>query len=445
MNKKYDAIIIGAGVIGCPIAYELSKLGYKTLTVDKNPDAGEGSTAGSCAIVRAHYSTADGVAMAYEGFKYWQDWENYLGHVKDEKGLARFMNTGSILLKSKGHDWRKVKSNYDLVGVKHEEWDLDRIRQHVPVYDLHEFWPVKRPEDPSFFDDPSGTLEGALFCPEGGYVNDPVLSTHNIMRAAEAHGAEFLFNVEVTGVRSEKGKAKGITLKDGRRIEATIVVNVAGPHSYKVNQMAEGVWQGCNIKTKALRHEVMHCPSPEGYDYLHKGYHTSDGDLGLYYRPEVGNMFLIGTEDPKCDPQVWVDPDEFYAGKGGAGRNNQLTEAQWKAQCYRLARRIPTLQVPNQPKGVCDLYDCSDDWIPIYDKSDLGGFYMAIGTSGNQYKNAPVVGHMMADLIDKCEKGLDHDKKPLQYKLPHIGRTINVGFFSRKREINRNSSFSVNG
>jgi len=52
---------------------------------------------------------------------------------------------------------------------------------------------------------------------------------------------------------------------------------------------------------------------------------------------------------------------------------------------------------------------------------------------------------MMAELIDTCEKGQDHDKKPLQYKLPHIGRVINAGFFSRKREINRNSSFSVNG
>ena len=64
MSEKFDAIIIGAGVIGAPIAYELSKMGYKTLNVDKLPDAGEGSTAGSCAIVRAHYSTADGVAMA---------------------------------------------------------------------------------------------------------------------------------------------------------------------------------------------------------------------------------------------------------------------------------------------------------------------------------------------------------------------------------------------
>ena len=47
MTKNYDAIIIGSGVIGCPIAYELAKMGYKTLSVDKLSDAGEGSTAGS--------------------------------------------------------------------------------------------------------------------------------------------------------------------------------------------------------------------------------------------------------------------------------------------------------------------------------------------------------------------------------------------------------------
>ncbi|CAB1080324.1 oxidoreductase, FAD-binding [Olavius algarvensis Delta 1 endosymbiont] len=445
MNKKYDAIIIGAGVIGCPVAYELTKMGYKTLNVDKLDDAGMGSTAASCSIVRAHYSTEDGVAFAYEGFKYWLEWEDYLGNVKDEKGLARYMNTGSILIKSQGHDWRKVKKHYDAVGVKYEEWSVDKIKEMVPVYDLHENWPVRRPEDPEFFEEPTKMLDGALFCPEGGYVNDPELSAHNIMRATEAKGGEFMFNAEVTEVRSQDNQVLGITLKDGTQIDAPVVVNVAGPHSYKINQMAEGVYEGCNIKTKALRHEVMHTPAPEGYDYLNEGYHTSDGDVACYYRPEVGNMVLIGSEDPECDPQEWVDPDDFYAGKGETGRNNQLSEDQWKAQTYRCAKRFEGLQIPNQPRGVCDLYDCSDDWIPIYDKSSMQGFYMAIGSSGNQYKNAPVAGRMMAELIDACQKGLDHDKEPFQFKLPHLGRTIDVGFFSRNREINYDSSFSVNG
>ena len=52
---------------------------------------------------------------------------------------------------------------------------------------------------------------------------------------------------------------------------------------------------------------------------------------------------------------------------------------------------------------------------------------------------------MMAALVDYCEAGNDHDVAPLRFTLPYIGREIDVGFYSRKREINRESSFSVLG
>ena len=75
MSKTYDAIIIGAGVIGSAIGFELAKKGYKTINIDRNPTSGYGSTAASCAIIRVHYSTFDGCALAYEGYHYWKDWE----------------------------------------------------------------------------------------------------------------------------------------------------------------------------------------------------------------------------------------------------------------------------------------------------------------------------------------------------------------------------------
>lgn len=435
MEEKFDAIIIGAGIIGGCISYEMAKKGYRTLTVDKLPAAGYGSTSNSCAIVRAHYSTRDGVAMAYEGFFYWKEWEDYLD-CEDESGFAKYRNTGSLLLKSQGHKWQKVLEHYKEVGVEFEEWDLETIKKHVPIYNLNEHWPVRRPENDDFWTDPTDMLEGAVFCPGGGYVSDPQLSCHNAQRAAEKKGGKFLFNAEVVEIRKQDNRVIGITLKDGRRFDAPIVVNVAGPHSFVVNRMA-GVEEQMNIKTKALRHEVHHVPSPEGFDFEKDGYHTSDGDVGLYFRPEVGNMILIGSEDPECDHKEWIaDPDDF---------NRQITDAQYKAQVYRLAKRIPSLGIPSKQQGVVDLYDCSDDWIPIYDKSDLGGFYMAVGTSGNQYKNAPVVGAMMAEMIEKIEAGHDHDNDPIQYTLPHTGLTIDSGFYSRLREINWESSFSVNG
>ena len=57
MAEKYDVVIIGAGIIGCCIGFELTKLGYKTVNVDKLPSAGMGPTGASCAIIRLHYST----------------------------------------------------------------------------------------------------------------------------------------------------------------------------------------------------------------------------------------------------------------------------------------------------------------------------------------------------------------------------------------------------
>ena len=435
MAREVDAVIIGAGVIGASIAFELAQRGYRTLNIDKLPASGYGPTSNSCAIVRAHYSSWDGVAMAYEGFFYWDDWERYLG-VVDDAGTARYMKSGTILLKSGTGHHDKVLKHYNDLGVEYEEWDKAELERRMPIYDTHAFWPPRRPSDPHFWDQPEEELDGAVYTPGSGYVNDPQLATHNLQRAAEAHGGEFLFKAEVAEIRRSNGRVEGVTLTDGHEIDAPIVINVAGPHSFVINRMA-GVEDTMKVKTRALRHEVHHVPAPPDFDFEADGFHTSDGDTGIYFRPESGNHILIGSEDPDCDPRLWVDePDKYDRG---------VTEAQWEAQVYRLARRIPTLQIPNERKGIVDLYDVSDDWIPIYDRSGLDGFYMAIGTSGNQFKNAPVVGYVMAELIDQVEHGHDHDNDPIKVKARYTGVDLDMAFYSRLREINPDSSFSVNG
>jgi glycine/D-amino acid oxidase-like deaminating enzyme len=129
---KVDAIVIGAGVIGAAIAFELCKRGYRTLNVDKLSAAGYGPTSNSCAIVRAHYSSREGVAMAYEGFFYWQNWERYLG-VADESASAKYMQSGTILLKSRTGHHHKVLGHYRDLGVEFEEWDVAELRRRVPI------------------------------------------------------------------------------------------------------------------------------------------------------------------------------------------------------------------------------------------------------------------------------------------------------------------------
>ena len=110
-----------------------------------------------------------------------------------------------------------------------------------------------------------------------------------------------------------------------------------------------------------------------------------------------------------------------------------------------VAQRLLGLRIPSRTRGVVALYDVTDDWMPIYDRSDLDGFYMAVGTSGNQFKNAPVAGKMMAALVEACEAGQDHDRDPVTFHLEHLEMDISLGAFSRNREINQDSSFSVIG
>ena len=434
MNERYDAIIIGAGVIGNAVSFELVKRGYKTLNIDANPVSGYGSTSASCAIIRVHYSTFDGCALAYESYHYWKNWKSYLDF-EDESGLAKFIECGCMIYQTEQNDHlKKVIERAKELNIPYELWDPKKIREMLRIADTDQFGPVKSVDDKDFGNSSGLSLRGSVFFPTAGYVNDPQLSAHNLQRAGEAKGANFLFGKKVIDIIKENGRAAGVVLEDGEKIFSKTIVNVAGPHSMKINQMAD-VEKDMNIKTRALKVEVCHVPSPAGYNYENEGFVISDSDIGCYSRPEIGNNVLIGSEDPECDERIYVDPDNW---------DTNFSE-QWKAQVLRQAQRYPDLPVTSESKGVVALYDVADDWIPIYDKSSLPGFYMAIGSSGNQYKNAPLAGIIMAELISSCENGVNHDSNPKKLYLKYIDREIDLGFYSRNRKINKESSMSVLG
>ncbi|SLN23932.1 4-methylaminobutanoate oxidase (formaldehyde-forming) [Falsiruegeria litorea R37] len=430
-----DAIIIGTGVIGAAIAFEMAKAGHKTLSLDRNAQVGHGSTAGSCAIIRMHYSTFDGTAFAWEGYHYWRDWADYLG-LHEGANLAQFKQTGCLVMKTEANGQLEKHMKYSAeLDCPFEEWSPEQITDKLPVYTLDSFAPAKRMDDPEFGHPNGRKMGGAVFWPQAGYVTDPALSAQNLMEAAREHGAEVRTGAEVVEILQSDGRVSGVKLADGEEIHAPVVINVAGPGSAIVNAMA-GVLDDMTIETRPLRQEVVHVPSPEGFNFEEQGTIVSDSDISLYVRPEHGNHILIGSEDPECDPHQWCQDDKDY--------NREFTD-QWTTQAMRYAQRVPSLGIPSKTRGVVDLYDASTDWIPIYDKSSLPGFYMACGTSGNQYKNAPIAGKMMAALVDYCEGGGDHDAAPLQFQLPYTGHMIDVGFYSRKRPINEESSFSVLG
>jgi glycine/D-amino acid oxidase-like deaminating enzyme len=206
-----------------------------------------------------------------------------------------------------------------------------------------------------------------------------------------------------------------------------VVVNAGGPWSGAINRMA-GVGSDFTVDTRPLRGEVHAIPAPPGLNPPGElGPCLGDPDLGYYLRPEPGGNALIGTMEPACDPLEWIDDPDTA--------NLDRTAAGFERQVFRAARRFPLVTVPNQPVGIAGIYDVTPDWVPIYDRTDRKGFYVAIGTSGNQFKNAPLVGEFMAELVDAVESGTDLDAMPLQHQGRHTGQAIDLGTFSRRRAL----------
>lgn len=435
MGSTADVVVIGAGVIGSAAAFELAKLGMDVVVVDKAGAPGHGSTSASSSIVRFNYSTFEGVATSWEAKHCWEAWPSHVG-VRDELGLAGFRRTGMVMLDVAAAPRERATALFDRAGIRYEGWDAATLAARVPGIDTGAYWPPKRVDDEAFFAAAGGEL-GALYTPDAGFVDDPQLAAHNLAVAAQHHGATFLFNRAVTGIAQRSGRVSAVALSDGSRIDAPAVVNVAGPWSGRLNRMA-GVGGEFTVHVRPMRQEVHYVPAPPGYnrdDQL--GPAIADLDLGVYLRPTPGGHLLVGGTEPECDPLEWIDdPDQA---------SPRVTAARFHAQVMRAARRLPGLTVPNVPSGVAGVYDVTDDWTPIYDRTDLDGFYVAIGTSGNQFKNAPLAGRFVAALIGAIENGHNHDVDPLRYHGEHTGQVINLGAFSRKREFNAESSGTVMG
>ena len=430
-----DVVVIGAGVIGSAVALELTRRGLRTLSVDALPAAGFGSTSASSAIVRFSYSTPTGVRMAWEGLHFWRDWPSYLG-IDDERGLARLETCGMVLLDTGSGYVNRVRSLYEQLGVPHEHWDADELARRQPLVDGRRMGPPVPVDSEAFWAEPGEPLAGALWSPDAGYVTDPQLATHNLQRAAESRGATFRFRTRVVSIDRHGSRVTGVTLDDGSRVRSPVVVNVGGPESARVTELA-GLTGSMKIRTRPMRQEVHHLPAPRQPDGRPFDVVLTDDDLGFYAKPETGGMLAIGSLEPECDDLEWLEePDRYHP---------TVTPAGWERQTLRLARRVPDVRIPHRPLGIVGIYDVTDDWIPIYDRTDLDGFYVAIGTSGNQFKNAAIAGHCVAELVTAVEAGHDHDGDPVVVTGPYTGAELDLAAFSRNRPVNPDSSFSVLG
>jgi glycine/D-amino acid oxidase-like deaminating enzyme len=408
-----------------------------------------GSTSASSAVVRFNYSTFDAVALSWESYFLWKEFKelidgtngyssNSLSNSQDH--YAHLEDRGYVMLDVPVLSNDKTMALFDRAGIPYEIWDSNTLKARMVGIDAGRYWPNKPVKSDEFFNEATEEL-GAIFSKHGGYVSDPLLAAQNFAAAAKREGVNFKFRKAVVGIEKKDGRVCGVEVSDfdsqskkvldtgSEVITADVVVNVAGPWSTLINKMA-GAGSDFTMELKPLRAEVHQISTPK--DIL-PGPIMGDLDLGTYVRSGPGGITLVGGTEPECDVLEWVEPDKVDE------VNMTRTVEVFESQTYRFARRFPAAQIPSTPVGVVGVYDVSSDWTPIYDKTDVPGFYVAIGTSGNQFKNAPGAGLIMAHLINEVEKGADHDNQPVVYQCTKSKSAINLATFSRKRARNLTS------
>jgi len=247
-----------------------------------------------------------------------------------------------------------------------------------------------------------------------------------------------VFGQRVTEILVEKERASGVRLENGDTIESRIVLNASGPHSAKVNAM---LGMEFALGLSALRHEVHFIKCPRDID-LRMMPVLTDPDSGIYLRPDPPQGILLGSADPPCDDPQAVDPDDFNTGITEEVCRNHIMRAKKRIHSIETGTGVGTDKktavavgdVSYDKSGFGALYDVTTaDWNPILDKTDLPGYYVAVGTSGGWFKASPLIGILVSELIDKVENGQDHETKPVKVRLPFSGNEIDMSFYSRNR------------
>jgi sarcosine oxidase, subunit beta len=446
-----DVVVIGAGVIGASIALQLRRRGVadRVTVLDTLSGPGDGSTSYSSGCLRTFYSIEDMIRTANEGLHIYRNWRDYVQLPAAKYDVPRCREIGAGLLYTK-HSRVFLDGYLEAAGrnnVRVERLDQEATRERFGKllgWDVDSVFSPRRIHDDEFDQPLAGErVDGSLYVPDTAYIADPRLATANLATAAVNAGAVFRYNSRVTKVLKRGGKVHGVELADGTVLSAPVVINAAGPYSSFVDKMAfEG---GANpdaagnpgndsrVVTRALRAEVAFLPAPPGIDLDTHGVMGVDFDVGVYFRPEPGNKLLVGSLDSSCDPHEYIDDPEELAAVSQTPFGDM-----WTHNVLRAALRMPTLRVPNQrsAQGIVAAYDATPDWNPILDKSSLPGYFFAVGTSGNAFKIAPIIGDFIAQLVRyvECEGG-DHDATPLVMRLPHTGGVFGSASTSRLRNL----------
>lgn len=355
MMKTADAVVIGAGVNGASIAFNLLKQGLKKVVILERYLVASGGTGKSAAIIRQHYSNEPLVRMMKRCIQVFSQFNEIVG------GSAGFVNTGWAFLIPEGavDAFGKNMSMQQSLGIRTKEISRQELQDIEPRFNLDDVAKI-------------------AYEPDSGYA-DPHLTTTSYVQAACSLGGEIVQCNPVTSLTIEKDRVAQVNAAKGS-IATNIVVNAAGPWAGKVAAMA-----GLNIPIQVSREEEILIAPPPGEPPVRLV--VSDMAKAIYYRPDASRV-LVGRGYPK--EYTYVDPDRF----SGDTSFEFIDDA-----AGRLASRMPVFGNALVEHAYTGLYDITPDWHPVLGRTSVDGFFLAAGFSGHGFKLAPAIGELIAEEI----------------------------------------------
>ena len=363
MTETYDAVVIGAGVVGAATAFHLAKLGgLKVCVVDRGPVCG-GGTAKSCAIVRSHYSVPSNTALTLRSLEMFGAFAAWL---EDSEAESGFVNSGYLIVAPEGDFADKLRGNLAMQAQVGAETFL------VSREEALERHPLLALDDAAVIG----------YEPKSGYA-DPYLTTTSFIRAARAKGAVVETECAVEGLIVEGGRVRGLRTARGE-IHAGLVISAIGPWTRSVT---DGI--GLDIPLEVSRHIVLTFGAGAPYAAelpVIKDLTTANK---MYFRPASGGVVLVGTGDHG-------DPIADLGADPGAIDEN-VAEDFVLLQGGQLAHRMPSFAAAAPTAEWVGPYDITPDWNPVLGPAPgIEGLSLAFGFSGHGFKLAPAVGLTLA-------------------------------------------------
>ncbi|HCL24835.1 MAG TPA: hypothetical protein DHW65_00615 [Dehalococcoidia bacterium] len=369
MKATADVVVIGGGVIGTSLLFNLGRLGVTdTLLVEKDV-LGSGSTGRSQTICRMHYSNPVTATMAWESLGIFTHFGEVVG------GESGFVETGYLVVvkeEDRGGLERNVALQYQL-GIDTMQVTADDLRDIAPMV--------------SVSDD-----EVMAWEPQSGYADAHMVTTSYGIRAREM-GAEVSLRNAASAIEVEGCKVRAVVTEQGR-VETPVAVVASGPWSKGVLAQV-----GVDVPLVPVRHQVASLSRPVDKLPLH----PMVGDIAqsFSFRPDGREQTMMGF-GPDGDDDL-----ETY---------NQGVDMDVMAEALScLAHRIPAMAEAEFRRGWSGLFTTTPDWHPILDAvPGIEGLYCAIGFSGHGFKLSPMIGVTMAELIVEG-KASSVDISPLRF------------------------------